>query len=328
MPKKIEISHRTIIFTVLFLLTLWLLVQLRHLILILFLTIILTSALNPLVDRLERLRLPRWLAILLLYVFFIALFALALSLIVPPLIDQTSTFIDRSDLYLGQLAKFGIDSSFIASQLGQIGLVPANVIRTTVGFFSNIISLVFLIIITFYVLLERKNLKHYLTLLFGQGKEAQAEDFINKIERQLGGWVRGELILMTLIGILTYIGLRILGIDFALPLALLAGLLEVVPNFGPIISAIPAVLIGFTISPIIGFSVIALYFLIHQFEGALIVPKVMQRAVGVNPVILILSIAAGVELAGTVGAILSVPSVLIIKVILEQIKTKKGTPDL
>lgn len=315
MPKKIEISHKTIIFTVLFLLSLWFLFQIRQLILILFIAIIFTSALNPVVDRLERWRLPRWLGILILYIVAIGGIGGAIALLIQPLIDQTATVINRIIEYSGQLSQFGIDPNLITSQFTQLGFVPANILQAIVGFFSNIFSVFFVAIITFYLLLERKNLRKYLVILFGEGRERQAEDFVNKIEKQLGGWVRGEAVLMTVIGILTYIGLKILGIEFALPLAIFAGLFEIVPNIGPIISAFPAILIGFSISPVMGLAVTALYFLINQFENVLIAPKVMQKAVGLNPLFIILALAVGLKLAGTMGAILAVPVVLVIKVI-------------
>lgn len=325
MPRKVEISHKTIIFIVFFLLGLWVLYQIRQIILALFIAVIFVSALNPVVDKIQNYRLPRWLAILVIYIIFLSSIVAILAYLIPPLIDQTSTFINKSGVYLKQLPTFGIDPENLTSQFSQFGLLPANIFKVTVEFFSNIFSLIFVIIVTYYLLLERKNLKFYLTVLFGEGKEKQAEDFVNKIEKQLGGWVRGEIILMTAIGVLTYIGLRLLGIEFALALAIFAGIFEIIPNIGPIISAIPAILIGFSSSPVLGLTVAALYFLIQQFESSIIAPKVMQRAVGVNPLVVILSLAIGLKLAGTVGAILAVPLVLVIRVVFEEFLTRKSS---
>ncbi|MDP3888684.1 MAG: AI-2E family transporter [bacterium] len=328
MPRKIEISHRTIIFTVAFLLALWFLFQIQQLILALFVAVILMSALNPVVDRLERWRLPRWFGIVLIYLLFIVGIGIGIAHLIPPLIDESSAFVKRSDFYIAQLVNLGLDPSMIAGQISQLGLVPSNIIKTILGVFSNILSVIFVLIVTFYLLLERKNLQQYMTILFGQSQEKKAGDLVNKIEQQLGGWVRGEVVLMTVIGVMTYIGLRVLGVDFALPLAIFAGLLEVLPNFGPIISSIPAILLGFTISPLMGVAVAALYFIVQQLENSLIVPKVMYRAVGVNPLIVILSLAIGLKLAGTMGAILAIPAILIIRVILEEFFTSKKPQNL
>ena len=119
---------------------------------------------------------------------------------------------------------------------------------------------------------------------------------------------------MSIIGVLIYIGLRLLGIPYALPLAIFAGILEAVPNIGPVISAIPGVVIALTISPVMGLAAAALYFLVQQLENSVVVPKVMQKATGVNPLITILSLAIGFQLAGPLGAILAVPIVIVVHV--------------
>lgn len=323
MPRKIEISHRTIIFTVSFLLGLWFLYQIKQIILALFIAVILMSALNPVVDRLGRLRFPRWLAILLLYILIFGGFGIVVAFLTPPLVDQTSNLINRIPAYLRELKVPVIDPNVVASQISQLGFLPANLLKVTIGFFSNIIGFFFLAVVTFYLLLERRKLNRYLAVLFGDGEEKRAEDFINKVEKRLGGWVRGELTLMTIIGIMTYIGLRLLGLEFALPLAILAGLLEVIPSIGPIISAIPAILLGLTVSPVMGLATAALYFLIQQLENSLIAPKVMERAVGVNPLVTIISLAVGFKLAGVVGAILAVPVVLILQVVASEVFASK-----
>jgi predicted PurR-regulated permease PerM len=122
---------------------------------------------------------------------------------------------------------------------------------------------------------------------------------------------------------MTYFGLRILGIEFALPLALLAGVLEIIPNIGPILSSIPAIVAGLAFSPLMGLAVAALYFLIQQLENTLIVPKVMEKTAGVNPLVTILSLAIGFKLGGIVGAILAVPVVLLIQVVSSEVFASK-----
>lgn len=328
MPKKIEISHRTIIFTVLFLLMLWVLYQIQQIIIAFFIAVIIMSALNPAVDFLGRLRFPRWLAILLLYLLVFSGFGLVISVLIPPLIDQTTTFVNRIVFFFRQTNIPWINPEDITSQISQIGLLQTNILKVTVGFFSNLISFIFLFVLSFYLLLERKKLDRYLLILFGEGKEKVAEDFVNKLEKRLGAWVRGELVLMTIIGVMTYVGLRLLGVELALPLAILAGLFEVVPTIGPIISAIPAVLMGLTVSPLMAIAVGALYFLIQQLENNLIVPRVMQRAVGIGPLITIISLAIGLKLAGIVGAILAIPIVLVIQIVASEIFASKRFQNL
>lgn len=319
MPRKVEISYRTIIFITIFAISLWLLFQIRQVILGLFIAVILMSAFNPSVRRLESFKFPRWLAILVIYLIGLAFLGFGLGGIVPPLIDQTSTLISKIPDFFYQFRVFGIDEKAIAYQFSQLTSVPANIIRFTIGVFSNILEIFALAVFTFYLLLERKNLDHYLTVLFGEEKEKQIEAIIDKVESRLGSWVRGELLLMFIVGILNYIGFRIIGIEFALPLAILAFLLEIIPNIGPTVAALPAILIALTISPFHALATAGWCFLVQQLENSIFVPRVMKKIAGVNPLISILSLAIGFKLAGIGGAILAIPTFIVLEVIISAV---------
>jgi len=143
------------------------------------------------------------------------------------------------------------------------------------------------------------------------------ESLAHKVEVKTGAWVRGQIVLMFLVGFTTYIGLTILGVEFALPLAVIAGLLELIPTIGPIVSAIPAAIIAFTQGPLLGLGVIALYILIQQLENNILVPKVMEKAVGLSPLITIFSLLVGAALFGILGAVLAVPFAAITYLIVE-----------
>ena len=322
-PKTIEISHRTIIFTLLVLGAVWLFIQISAIVVTLFIALLLTTALNPVVDRLTQLKLPRGIAILIAYIALISLLSAGLTSIIAPLIDETTSLVNRLpdlfDQFGAWLASFGIsgvDGGLIANQVSQLGQIPGNIVKFVIFLFSNLIGVVTLLVITFYMLLERKNLDRYLLVLFGGDGERRAKTFVDKLEASLGGWVRGELILMLIIGTLTFIGLKLLGIPYALPLAIIAGVLEILPNIGPIVSAVPAILVALTVSPVMGLGVAALYFVIQQLENSLIAPKVMQKAAGVNPLVTIVSLAIGFQIAGAVGAILAVPLVIVSRTVL------------
>ena len=135
----------------------------------------------------------------------------------------------------------------------------------------------------------------------------------------MGEWLRGQLILGLIVGIAVYLGLLFLGVNYALLLALMAGVLEVVPYVGPIISVIPALIIGFAQSPVIGFGVVILYLIVQQLENHLLVPKVMQKVTGLNPIISILALLVGIKAGGIVGAIFSIPLAMMGVVILEDL---------
>ncbi len=327
MPKKVEISHRTIIFTVVFLLSLWLLYYLRGVLVILFFAVILMAALGPLVNRLEKWHLPRALAIILIYLLIFVALGFAIWGIIPPLVEQTQTLISRFPAFLDSLKWMGIDKEMVYNQLNQLteklGAISGGIVRTFTGVFQNLVNVIVLLVISFYLLLERKNLNKYLLHFFGSNVENRGTRIMDQIEKKLGGWVRAEFLLMIIIGLLTYIGLTLLGIDYALPLAIFAGLLEIVPNIGPFISAIPAVLVGLIISPWMALAVAALYFLVQQVENNFIVPQIMAKECGINPLITIVALIIGFKLGGIVGAILSVPVVLLIEIILTEVSSSE-----
>lgn len=121
---------------------------------------------------------------------------------------------------------------------------------------------------------------------------------------------------MFVIGLGCYIGLTIIGIPYALPLGILAGLLEIVPNIGPVISSIPLAIISFGISPLKGLMTLALILIIHQSENYFLTPRIMQKSAGLSPIITLLALAVGFNLAGVTGAIISVPVVVTLKALL------------
>lgn len=288
------------------------------------------TALNPLVEFLVRFKFPRIIAILIVYVSLIGLLGWGFAALLPPLVDQTTNLANRWPFYLTTISSWinslgvgAISPEIISGQISELGTIPANILSIVVSFFSNLISVFTILVLTFYIMLERNNMNFYLATLFGDGKEKMAKNFIDKLEQRLGGWVRGELILMTIIGILTYLGLVVLGIPYALPLAIFAGILEIVPGIGPIVSAIPGILLGLTVSPVMALAVAALYFLVQQLENNLIVPNIMKRVAGVNPLVTMISIAIGFKLAGVLGAILAVPIAIVIHVVLVEIFSLK-----
>ncbi|HUW21400.1 MAG TPA: AI-2E family transporter [Candidatus Bathyarchaeia archaeon] len=319
MVRKVEVSHRTIVFTVLFLVFLWLLYQIKDIIFNLFIAFVMMAALNSSVEKMEKIKIPRPIAIIMIYLVFFGFISVVIAGVIPPLVDQTSTLINKIPNYVKEINLPWLNKEAILSQFSSLASIPENLVKLTVNVFRNILAIFVLAVINFYLLMERKNLGKYLTVLFGGDGHDRAAKFIERLEGRLGSWVRAELLLMTIIGVMSYIGLRILGIDFALPLAVFAGFLEVVPNIGPTISAIPAVISGLTISPLYGLAVLALYFLIQQVENSIIVPKVMEKGLGLNPLVVIVCLAVGLRLGGIIGMILAIPVFLVIQEISSEI---------
>ncbi|OGM21009.1 hypothetical protein A2955_02500 [Candidatus Woesebacteria bacterium RIFCSPLOWO2_01_FULL_37_19] len=306
--EKIEISHRTIIFAVFFVLFLWLLYVIRDTILQFFVALLIMAILNPLVTKLSKYKIPRSLSILLVYVLLVGLMSFVVATVIPPLIEQTTLFINNFPSFLDNLGVSSLISEQVIQQLlVQIGSLPAQAAKITLSLFSNVINIVTILVFAFYLLASRSKLDDQLVVFLGETKNNQINRVIDLLEKRLGSWAIGQMSLMFVVGLSNYIGLRLLGIPFALPLAILAGILEIVPFLGPIIASVPAVVIGFGLSPFLGLATAALAFLIQQLENYVFVPKIMQKSTGINPIITLLSLAIGFKLAGVVGLLISVP---------------------
>lgn len=314
MTKKIEISHKTIIFTVVLLATIWLVLEIRDILFLLFISFIIMSAIRPLVEYLEKFKIPPIVSIFLVYALVISFFVLGVGGLLPPLIIQTTRFINNFPRYINIISPyFQIDSTAFTQQLAPIG---ENLVKVTIGFFSNIFTSVTVLVFTFYLILERKHLEKYLAEFVGTERADKISQSVKAVEYGLGSWLRGELLLMLIIGVVSYIGLSILRVDFALPLAILAGIMEIVPVIGPLLSGVPAVLVAITVSPLLALATAALYFIIHQLENTFVVPLVMNKAVGLSPLITIIALMIGSRLAGGVGAVLAIPIVVVLRSVL------------
>lgn len=327
-PLRIEISYKTVIFTVSVLVALWLLIQIKQIIVLIFLSIILLSALLSPVDWLNAKRIPRVLSVILVYIVFIALISFVVSIIAPPLISQTSDFISKLPQIFGTINNFLIFykipvedlSSTVAAQIQNIA---ANFIAISTAIVSSIFLIFTILVFTFYLLLEWKNFARLVASPFSGKQERKVVNLVAKIEKGLGQWIRGQLALSLIVGVLSYIGLTILSIPFALPLALIAGILEIVPIVGPVIAAVPAILVGLTVAPVMGLATTALYFVIQQLENNLIVPMVMSKVAGLQPPIVIIALLIGATLAGIGGAFLAVPVIVVVKIVVKEFLTEE-----
>lgn len=316
MVQKIEISWRTIVFTFLFFCFVRILWLSRELIYALFLAFIFMSALKPAVNLLEKQRLPRFLATLI--VFFTALFLLVfvVSFIFPPLVTESLAFTKNLPLLIGHTIP-AVSQYFNSDSLTSfLPDITQNFIRVVGSIFSNFIFIISIIFFTFYFLLEERLLKNFLERFIDDSRADYIVSIATKAERRMGAWVWGELVLMTVIGVMTYIGLSLLQVRYALPLAVFAGLLEVVPIIGPTISAIPAFFVAASTSWFFATTVVILYFIIQQVENNLIVPFVMKKAVGIHPIITLIALTVGGKLGGLLGVFLSVPVALFIETVL------------
>lgn len=317
---EITVAPSTIVFTIFFLISLYFLYYIHEIVLIFLMALIVMSALHPGLRWMKRrLHLPKPIGIALMYSLIILVVVTAFAVIVPPLFSEVPNLIRSLNLppLPANIRNFNftvVELNDLFNQFqGSFGTIYAVVSSTFTGIFTFFTVLV----LSAYLLIDRDNLYKRVAWFSRDPKYLQmGKDFIDSLEVQLGGWVRGQLLLMLVIGVLTFIGLTVLGIPFALPLALAAGLFEVLPNIGPTLSAIPGLAVGFSAGgwPTAGI-VLLLYVIIQQLENHLIVPKVMQKNADVSPLVTILVILIGFKMAGVIGALLAVPIYIILRTI-------------
>ncbi len=310
---KIEISARTIVFTVSFLLFLKLLWIIQDVIFSLFIAFIIMSALKPYIGYLEKNKLPRFLAASIIYLLFVTFFFAILFVALPPLIIESASLFRALPGIVQRVAP-NLSATFKLDSIFQfLPNVTNQVFDLISGVFSNALFLISTLFFGFYFLLEEDVFRKLITRFLSEERAKTGLTILDKAEKRLNAWFWGQVTLMTIVGLMTFVGINLVGIKYALPLAFLAGLLEAVPNLGPTLSSIPAILLGFAVSPFLGFAAMALYFIIQQLENNLIVPVVMKRAVGLNPIITLIALLVGGKIGGILGVLLAIPLTLFIE---------------
>lgn len=314
----IDISISAILRIVFVLLGLIFLYLIRDILMIVFFAIIIAAAVSGPVGWLQKRKIPRILGVAFIYLVVFLAVGLVFSMIMPLLAEQIShlagqfpAFMERIGLSVQQWwGNYKIDANLqaILNQFSaKLGQATSNIFANVISVFGGLFSAMVVLVISFYLSLQEKGIKDFVLSLTPGAHQPYISNLIGRIQTKIGSWLRGLLLLMLIVGILTYIGLLALGVRYALLLALVAGFLEIIPFIGPIISMILAVIITFAQMPFLALLVVILYIVIQQFENYVIVPQVMKRAVGLNPITIIIAILIGAKLAGVLGIILSVP---------------------
>jgi predicted PurR-regulated permease PerM len=305
--------------------------------LLVFVAILLASALEPIVGWIRsHLPLGRGPAILLVYAaFFVVVLALAF-VVVPAAIGQFNTalgqlppFIDRARSWAAEIRPAALSSSVTALiNAGDAALHPTaprpdEVVQLGVTVAEVAISVASVLTIVFFWLLEHARLQRYVLAFLPLERRAGARGAWNAVETRLGLWVRGQLTLMAAIGVATGIAYTVLGLPSALLLGLIAAITEAIPIVGPLLGAIPAVLVAATVSPELALVVAGVYVVLQFIEGNILVPYIMRNTIGVSPFLVLVSLLVGAAVGGVVGAMLAVPVVATVEVVLERLQARE-----
>lgn len=319
--EQLEIGTKLILRAILILLLFWFLYLARDILALFFLSVIFAATLDPAVDWFQKKGFPRPLGVTVLYVAFFVVLSILLSFLIPPLVSQLKLFSENLPAYGESLTKsfsgfetyvksYGLEFNsheFLNNIFGNLNQSSTKIFSTTVGVFALLISSVAVLSLTFYMLVKEDGMKRFLISITPNKNQNYVVSLAERIQSKIGRWLLGQMFLMISVFMLDFVALSIFRIPYALILAILAGFLEIVPYLGPIISATVAAMVGFIISPFTGLVILIILTIIQQIESHIIVPQIMKKAVGLNPVAVILALLIGAKLGGTVGAILAVP---------------------
>ncbi|MEK7598564.1 MAG: AI-2E family transporter [Patescibacteria group bacterium] len=318
--RQIDISTGIIFRAILIILALWFLYLVRDVIALIFVSILIVSAIDPAVDWMQKKKIPRSVGVSIIYLFILAVISLSVSFLIPPLVEQFRDFSQKIPQFSQALSGFTDDLKIFFGNENVVGgqqaisgfgsefsSLSGKIFTRTVGFFSGFISVIVILAMAFYMAVKENGIKNFIVSVTPEKHKQYAAHLTERIKIKMGRWMQGQLVLMVIIFALDFIGLSLLKVPYALALALFAGIMEVVPYLGPIISAFPGVILGFTISPFTGFMAILLYWLAQQFENYVVVPQIMKKAVGLNPITVIVALLIGIKLGGIFGAILAIP---------------------
>jgi predicted PurR-regulated permease PerM len=324
---------------------------LRDVVLVVLAAVVIAAAIDPMARALQRgrVKVPRTLAVVAIYLAGAGVFAVLSTQFAPSFVSEARTLADRLPgllQSLGETETIGslpavpslLDSlgaefakgSVLSTLEGPVSGATYSVFATAATFFGGLLSFALIVVLSFYLAAQERGVENFLRIVVPVRREAYAIDLWKRAQRKIGLWMQGQLILGVLVGLMTYLALVLVGalVGQAVPspllLALLAGILELVPVVGPILAAVPAVTLSFSAGgSTLGLAVLAVYVLVQQFENNLLQPLVVKKIVGIPSVVAILALVIGAKLAGFIGMLLSVPMAAVLMELLLDVERRK-----
>ena len=342
MPEHVhvEIDSGTIWRAILIILFFIFLYILKDVLIIFLFALIIASAISPFANWLDEKGFPRLLGVLLLFLVVLALIIALLSIIIPyvsrdisQLVSTLPQFVAKvsislekaqqgSPQYLDFLSEIQNLLETFSTYLQQSS---QSIFGLVISIFGGVMSAVAILIISFYLSVTKKGIENFLGSVVPEKYESYVIDLWKRAEHKVGLWLQGQLLLGLIMGLFVYVGLSLMGIKFALVLGFLAAILEIVPMVGPVLAAIPAIILAFLQSPSLGLWVVVFYVVVQQIENHVLVPVVLGKTIGLNPVVVIIALLIGQQLAGVPGMILSVPIATIIVEMMDDLAKHKDS---
>ena len=308
----------------------------RGALVLVYISALVATGLSPLVNALERERfmrqqVPRWAAILVIYLCIIAIVVSIAMMVVPAIIMQTRDLLMQLPMWLHTAQQWLIDHGWITREISTQEAVEQTATRSgardTVGLVVNavwgvgggVFGVITMLVLAFYMIVDADVIVTTFVRMFPRDRRGRVEHACRRVTHKVSAWLGGQLLLGSIIGTTAAVGLYVLGVPFFYVLAVICGIGEMIPIVGPILSAIPAIAVALSVRPTLALFVIIFLFAQQQLENHLLVPKIMQRQVGISPVVVIVALLIGGSLLGVIGAILAVPTAAILLVLFEEL---------
>jgi len=316
-PERVifEISIQSVLKVLLLLAGIWLAYMLKDVLILLLAVLVIVIALEPLVHKLSLQGIPRWLSVLVLYLGLISILSIVVYFLIPPIAKQLKELTYNFPYYQDKISQIDLGSTTITLSkilddlASRLSGATGNIITSVFSIFGGVVSAVTVMVLTYYFLTDKQGIRKMVANFLPSRERERFLETIDKVSIKLSDWIQGQLVLMLFIGAIDWLALVIIGVPYALVLGVLSGLLEIIPVIGPIVSAVIAVFIALIASVPVWkiIAVIIVYILVQQLENHILVPKIMQKAVGLSPVIVIIAILIGSKLLGIGGALLAIP---------------------
>jgi predicted PurR-regulated permease PerM len=317
----------------------WALYLVRQALVLIYVSVLLAIGFSPLVRLIERQqllpigsRIPRWLAILIVYLAILGVLAGIAFVILPPFITQAREFATHVPQLVDRAQRWLIGHGILQERksLGEIvqqapagSDVVSTMLLTFWGLAGGMLGVVSVVILTFYLLVDTESVFGATVRLFPKHRRLRVHAVSRQITIKVSAWLTGQLMLAAIIGATSAIWLGLLGISYFYVLALIAAVGETIPIVGPIMAAIPGIAIALGQSWQLALVVAALYLAQQQLEANILVPKLMERQLGLPPVAIMVALLLGGALLGIPGAILAVPTAAILQVLFGELASEE-----
>jgi predicted PurR-regulated permease PerM len=313
----------------------------REALLLVYISALIAMGLSPLVKLIERphrtagtRHVPRWLAILAIYAVLVAVFVLVALLVIPPLVLQASSLWAKLPSEFNRFQTFLISYKLMTHRVtlgeavqnapsGTGGNAVGTVLVAISSLIGGIFGLITILILTFYLLIEASTMFEYLVRFVPHGRRGELATAARQAVSKVSAWLRAQFILAGVMGTFSAVGLGLMGVPYFYVIALIAAIGETIPIVGPVIGGIAAVSVAISVSPKLALMVGTYFLVLHQLEANILVPKIMERSVGVSPVTVLVALLIGGALWGLVGAILAIPTAALLSVIVEEIAAEQ-----